>query len=190
MKKNSKKITTFNLILIMTLILLTAVGVSYAWFSANLTGGESATSITLTGGSMSIAFSGGTAITASNIFPKPEPAATKTFTVAGTNTMTLTMTYKLTFEVLTNTFSASALKYRLASTNTGENGTLVPAKPTDQNIPTGKSSIVLGTGTFTGPTGGSKVHTYVLTVYFPDTGTAQNVDQGKSFTAYVKIENV
>ena len=38
MKKNSKKITTFNLILIMTLILLTAVGVSYAWFSANLTG--------------------------------------------------------------------------------------------------------------------------------------------------------
>ncbi|MDD4407081.1 MAG: hypothetical protein PHF30_03465, partial [Bacilli bacterium] len=47
--------------------------------------------------------------------------------------------------------------------------------------------ILLGSGTFTGPTGGDKVHTYVLDIYFPDNGENQNYDTSKSFGAHIEI---
>ena len=56
-------------------------------------------------------------------------------------------------------------------------------------IPTGSGDYVLGTGVYTSPTGGNKIHTYNLEIYFHDTGLDQNADQGKSFTAYVEISN-
>ncbi len=45
----------------------------------------------------------------------------------------------------------------------------------------------MGTGTFTSPTGGNKVHTYNLEIYFPDSGKNQNINQGKTFKAYIKV---
>lgn len=190
MKNKKNKKTLYSIILGVALILITSIGVSYAFFTANLTGGESATTITVGGGTMNITFAGGNAITASNIHPQAEAIVTKTFTVTGNSTTTLGMSYKLTLQVTANTFTATSLKYQLASTNTGVNGTPVPAKPTNQNIDAGANAIVLGTGSFASPTTGAKAHTYVLTIYFPDTGGNQNIDQGKNFTAYVKIENV
>lgn len=190
MKKSKKKMTVLNGVLVIAMVLITTVGITYAFFSANLTGAESETTITISGGKMDIAFVGGSKITASGAFPQAAAIATKSMTVTGTNTTSTTMPYKLTLNVTANTFSATALKYQLASTNTGNNGTLVPAKTTNQNIATGPSNIALGNGSFTGPTGGAKVHTYVLTIYFPDTGGDQNADQGKTFSAFVKIENV
>lgn len=190
MKKKKQKLSTINMILLLAFILITVSGVSYAFFTANLTGGEATTSITVGGGTMGIAYSGGAVINVANIYPKADAITTKTFTVTGTSTTDLSMPYKLTLQVVTNTFSATALKWRLTSTNTGLNGTPVPAKSTDQNIGTGASAIVLGNGSFTSPTSGAKVHTYGLSLYFPDTGSNQNADQGKSFTAYVIIENV
>lgn len=191
MKTEKFKNSKLTLIIILTIVLVTATtGITYAFFSANLIGAETATTITAGGGTMSITYAGGTAINASNIYPKAAAFATKTITITGNNTTDLPMDYSLTLQVNTNTFSSSALKYQLASTNTGSNGTIIPAKPTSQNIATGASAIVLGNGTFVGPTGGNKVHTYVLTLYFPDTGADQNVDQGKNFTAHVKIANV
>lgn len=189
MKKKTRKLNKINIVLIFTFVLITMLGISYAFFTANLSGQEDETTITVTGGTMDINFAGGSKVSVSNIYPKTAAVATKTFTVAGNNTTQLNMAYKLTLQVQTNNFTANALKWRLTSTNTGANGTVVPPKSTDQNIPTGPSSIVLGTGSFTAPTNGSKVHTYGLSLYFPDTGGDQNADQGKSFTAFIKIEN-
>ncbi len=190
MKNQSEGKILFYIILGVAIVLIATVGATYAYFTANLTGTESSTTIIVTGGTMTIAYSGGANITATNISPKAAAIGTKNFTVTGNNTTDLTMSYKLTLEVTTNTFQTNSLVWRLTSINTGSNGTVAPAKSTDQNIATGVSSIDLGTGLFTGPTGGGKVHTYGLTLYFPYTASDQNNDQGKTFNAYVKTVNV
>ena len=47
---------------------------------------------------------------------------------------------------------------------------------------------VLGNGSFSGPTGGNKIHTYNLKFYFPETQNIQNEDFNKIFEAYIKTE--
>lgn len=175
-----KKIITISLFLL-------AISLSYAYFTAQITGSESTTTITVGGGTMAIAFNGGSNITMSNMYPRAALWGTKTFTVTGNNTTDLTMYYNLTLEVTTNTFTSGALKYSLTSINTGSNGTVVPSAIL-KNIKNGTSSILLGNGTFTGPTSGNKVHSYTLDFYFPDTGVNQNENHKKSFTAYITIE--
>jgi len=185
-----KKRNMTKVIMFVVVILLAVVGVSYAYFTANISGSESTTTLTVTGGTMAITYSGGSTITVSNIFPKPEAATTKTFTVSGTSTTAIAMKYKCSLVVTGNTFSSNALNYMMTSTNTGSNGTPIPAISTAQNLATGTSTLLLGNGQFAGPTGGAKVHTYVLSIYFPSTASNQNADQNKSFTAYIKTEAV
>ena len=175
------------IIVLIICVLLISVGASYAFFTANLTGDETQTTITVKGGTMNITYSGGSAITVSNIYPKTAAWVTKTITVTGNSTTTINMPYTLKLNVTANTFSASALKWQLTSPNTGSNGTPIPAKATNQDIASGTSNILLGSGTFTSPTSGAKAHTYVLTIYFPDTDKNQNTDQGKNFEARVNI---
>ena len=61
-----------KVILIVSLIslLLIAVGASYAFFTANITGGESASTISTTAGTLSLTVNGGNAITVSDTFPQ------------------------------------------------------------------------------------------------------------------------
>ena len=186
MNKLTKINNILKSIIVFSLFLL-VIGLSYAYFTANISGSESTTTITVSGGTMNFTFAGGSNITMSNIYPKAAAWGTKTFTVTGNNTTDLTMYYNLTLVVTTNTFTSGALKYTLTSTNTGSNGTVVPSA-TLQDISTGVSSIVLGNGTFVGPTNGNKVHSYTLDFYFPDTGKNQNENKGKAIAAYVKIE--
>lgn len=186
MKKT--KTNTLNITILVVLLLILAIGASFAFFTAQITGGESATTITVSGGTMNITYNGGSAINVANIHPRAAAWATKTFTVTGNNTTDVVMDYNVTFVVQTNTFSAPALKYQLLSTNTGSNGVIIPSKSTNQNIAVGASNILLGNGNFAGPTGGNKVHTYKLDVFFPDTGGNQNADQNKQFTGYIKTE--
>ena len=55
--KNKKELTL--LITTVLIVLLISIGVSFAWFSANITGGEDPTTITVAGGSMKIVYNGG-----------------------------------------------------------------------------------------------------------------------------------
>lgn len=192
------KINLTKVSLAIGLLLIVSIGVTYAYFTANITGSESSTTITVGSGTMTITYAGGSAITANNITPRGLAASAtpadawvnKSFTITGNNTTANVMKYKVSLVVLTNTFSSNALKYKMTSTNTGSNGTVIPAITTDQNIATGTSTLLLGNGSFAGPTGGAKVHTYALSIYFPSTASSQNADQKKSFTAYIKTEAV
>ncbi|MFA7122011.1 MAG: hypothetical protein WC277_11075, partial [Bacilli bacterium] len=80
------------------------LGLSYAYFTAQITGSESTTTITASGGTMSITFNGGNNINMGNIFPREAAWGTKTFTVTGNNTTTLTMNYHLNLIIESNTF--------------------------------------------------------------------------------------
>ena len=178
---NFKKKYLVNTLLVSVIVLI-ILGVSYAYFTANLSGIETATTINVNAGTMDIAFSGGSAINLNNIYPRAEVWGTKIFTVTGNNTTGAEMKYNLTLVINNNTFTSGALEYYLKSYNTDSNGTVALEK-TD-SINTGSSSILLGN------CWGNKIHTYNLEIYFPETGENQNIDQGKSFGAYVLISAV
>lgn len=184
----TKKYTIINIIVLIFILLLITIGVTFAYFTANISGIEETTTISASGGTMNITYNGGSDITISNMFPREEVWSIKTFTVTGNSTVSQDMFYNISLNVVSNTFSSGAIKYKLISTNTGSNGSIAPSITTMKDIPTGANEIFLGNGIFTGPTSGNKVHTYNLEIYFPDTGTEQNVDQGKQIKAYVKIE--
>ncbi len=184
MSKINKSILS---VAIVTLLVITALGISYAYFTANLTGGESASTLLVSAGRMLITFSGGNDIEINNAYPKDEAWATKQFSVTGTNTTALDMKYKLSLVVTNNGYSNNALAYSLNGINPKNNGSVVPTK-TKESIATGPSSIEIGEGFFSNADNIS--HTYNLQIFFPNTSSNQNVNQGKSFAAYVGIEDV
>ncbi|MDD4705861.1 MAG: hypothetical protein PHS24_01430, partial [Bacilli bacterium] len=96
-----KKINKSLKIIIIFYLFLLVVALSYAYFTANITGSESGTTITVGGGTMTITYSGGSNITMSDMFPREALWGTKTFTVTGNSTTDLTMYYNLTLEVTT-----------------------------------------------------------------------------------------
>ncbi len=173
--------------LIFISLFLLIISISYSYFTANIIGSESSTTITVGGGTMNITFSGGSTVTMSNIYPREAVWGTKSFTVTGNNTTNLTMNYHLNLVIESNTFSFGSLKYKLTSTNTGSNGTVVPSITTMQDIGSGARTILLGNGTFTGPTSGNKIHSYTLDAYYPDSGSDQNYDKGEAFSAHIEI---
>lgn len=183
LNKNRKVIVLSSVALLLILI----VGVSFAYFSANISDAETTSTITADAGTLSIVYADGTdnIKLVHNISPDSAPFITKTFTVTGTNTPDKLMPYKLSIVVDNNTFSSGSLTYSLESTNTGYNGAVVPSITNGDIFGTGTS--VMGEGYFTNGT--SKVHTYILKLYFLDTGVNQSTDMGKQFAAHVLIES-
>src|SRR5574344_430720 len=181
MNKN-KKITIYSVLLM--LILIVAIGITYAYFTAQITGQESSTTISTDSGTLSIVYANGSGvISASNISPDSTPFATKTFTVTGTNTTTKYMPYTINLIIDTNTFSANAISYTLDGVNTDNNGGIASAV-SNTGI-SGTTAVVLGSGFFANGT--SKVHTYTLKTYFLETNTDQSGDMNKTFSGHITI---
>ena len=125
-------------ILIVSLVALViiAVGITYAYFTASIEGKETASTVVVTGGIMQIEYSeDSSVIELSGIYPKEDAWATKTITIKGTNTTDLQMKYDLGLNVINNTFG-NYLSYDLTLLE-GDNGTPI------ENI-TGKA--IVGTG--------------------------------------------
>ena len=179
MKKRNK------LLLILSLVAFIAVisGVSYAYFVANITGKETASTLVIKAGTLSIVYSSGDTVTATGIIPSNEPWATKTFRVTGNNNTELSMSYYVTITVTTNTFSDGAIQFTLEGTNTSNNGSLIADIPmTPIN---GTTTYTTTTGLFN--TGSNLYHDYTLNFYFPETGIDQSEDMQKAFVARVGI---
>ena len=181
-----KKENIFKIVGLIIIILVITIISSYAYFTAGVTGGETNTTLSVSGGTMNITYSSGSKITLTNVYPQEEALTTKTFSLTGNNTTKADMPYNISLAVKSNTFLQNSLKFSLTGTNPGDNGALAP-NITMQGIPNGTSEITLGNGIFNGPTNG-EIHTYLLSIFFPNTTTPQNEDQGKSFNAYIKVD--
>jgi len=184
MSKVSRSILSISVV---TLLVIAILGVSYAFFTANLSGNETASTLIVTGGRMQIAFSGGNSIEINNVYPRDDAWTTKTFTVKGTNTTDANMNYKLTLVVEENSFSDDALSFSLTSYNSGNNGSPV-SSIANRTIKSGASNIELGNGHFVNAN--EKIHTYGLSIFFFSTSANQNNDQNKYFSSHVEIEGV
>ena len=186
-----KQNKTTTLILIATsflLILIITIGISFAYFTADIEGSENEETVTLTGGIMKIHYdSEGPNINLSNVFPKDEAIATKEFTLTGESTTNDDMDYHIMLVVTNNTFTDNAIQYKLTSTNTDNNGEVAPSITELKGIPTGENKeVFLGNATFESPAENA-VHTYNLHFYFPRGEVQDNVNQGKTFNAYVSL---
>ena len=179
MDKKSKN----TIILSIVALALVLITVTYAYFSARITGIESASTISLTAGTMGIVYTeGNEEVAFLNIYPKNDPWVTKTFTLTANNTTDLTMYYDLGLNVITNNFPDNYLTYDLTLVSS-TNGTPIATK-TNQPI-NGTGKIKFGKGSFTDAT--NDTHNYELKIYFKDSGEDQNDAQEAVFNAKIYI---
>ena len=180
MDKKSKK----TLIVSIIALVLVLIGVTYAYFSARITGLESASTISLTAGRMAIQYSEGDEnVILNNIYPRSEAWVTKTFTFTGWNTTDQKMSYNIYLNVINNTFPNTYLTYDLRVLES-TNGMPVAQKTA---VPiNGVGSRIIGKGTFTNADG--DVHRYELKIYFKDNGKNQNDAQESIFNAKIDVE--
>ena len=180
MEEKNKRVIIISIIAL-SLILIT---VSYAYFSARITGLESASTISMNAGRMEINYAeGDEAVSAPNMYPREEAWITKTFTLTGYNTTNQTMKYDIGLNVITNTFPNTYLTYDLRVLDS-DGGTPAAEKIGAPINGTGMKKI--GKGTFTSANGDA--HEYEIKIYFKDNGLNQNDAQGAIFNAKVYVE--
>ena len=173
---------------VLLLILATVAG-TYAYFTANITTPEEATTLTVTGGTMNIVYSSPNKINVAAAFPRTSALDTKSFTVTGTNTTGANMYYNLSLVVESNGFPDGALAFSLSGSKTEPTGTLA-SNITKESISSGAQIIPLGKGSYVGA-GSSIVHSYTLSLYYPNKeGVIQNSEQGKQFKGHIGVEAV
>lgn len=160
-------------------MLLFITGITYAWFSANVTGNETAKNTIVQTGTLSINYTNGYNIGKDNILPGW--SETKTFTVE--NTGTREAFYELDWANIKNEFIN---KGDLVYTITGiTNGLKQPGNISETNLPlTGTnvkmfSNIEIESG---------KTHTYTIIISYKDNGN-QSSDMGKSLTGKIEVKS-
>ena len=171
------KIKKSYLILIISVLIL-LIGVSFAYFSLEITGNDTAKYNTITTGALKLTFTDTNALTLDNALPGD--SATKTISVK--NTGTIDTSYNIVWKELTNTITNDELVIeatckRLNSSNT-EEGTCesIPQKEVSSNKL--KSNISIEPGI---------THEYTLKLTFIDTGSTQNYNKNKSFNGKLGI---
>lgn len=212
MKDNSKTNTLLLTVIGVATLLVAVIGATFAYFTAQVGGGESSTTVKMNAGVLKINFTNGNTVDATEGFEPTKPAvecekkegayycdqaqyspvATKKFTLTGTNTTlasdNMKMPYTIKLVVTKNEFSTGAIKYTLVGTKTGGNaaeGELVQI-PNWVDVATGAAdAAVLGSGYFL--PGTDTVHSYDLNIYFPDNHVNQDVNKNKVFGAKVEI---
>ena len=178
-------VTVVVLIVILTMII--GVSLSYAFFSARISGTESESTIVMEAGSLSIEYTDlSNVISVSKVYPREEAWVTKEFKVTGTNTTNLVLFYKIKIVLDNNEFEGLGLSYSLESENTGNNGNIIPSISKEY---IGKDDINLGQGYFINTGTTPKEHKYTLKIYFKENGEDQNYLQGAKFAAHIEIES-
>ena len=173
MEDKDKKPNVIAIIGAVVLLILAVVGLSYAYFSAFVNGGEDDTTIEGTGAKLSLVYTDGkSVITSSNIMPGW--SATKTFTVK--NNGEGTAYYKLKVFDITNKFVEGGLTFSIASEDGGTNVDETSVGTEDRTI---SPSVSIGVGV---------THTYTVTAKYVNLEKDQTPDLGKSFFYTIGIE--
>ena len=212
MKDNSKTNTLLLTVIGVATLLVAVIGATFAYFTAQVGGGESSTTVKMNAGVLKINFTNGNNVQTTEGFEPTKaavecekkegayycdqaqysPVATKKFTLTGTNSTlasdNMKMPYTIKLVVTQNQFSTGAIKYTLTGTKEGGEaaaGELVQI-PEWVDVATGAANAAeLGSGYFL--PGTETVHKYKLDIYFPDNHINQDTDKNKVFGAKVEI---
>ena len=161
------------------LLVVVALGISYAWFSAIITGNNTAKNNKVVTGNLELTYTDTNEISLDNVIPGD--SFTKEISVK--NTGTLDVKYNLVWQSLTNTITNNELVIeatckRLNSSGT-EEGTCESISQTPVSSNTIKKKISIEPNI---------THEYTVKVTFIDTGEPQNYNKNKSFNGKLGIE--
>ena len=161
------------------LLVVVALGISYAWFSAIITGNDTAKNNRVVTGDLELTYTDTNEISLDNVIPGD--SFTKEVSVK--NTGTLDVKYNLVWQSLTNTITNNELVIeatckRLNSSGT-EEGTCESISQTSVSSNTIKKEISIEPNI---------THEYTVKVTFIDTGEPQNYNKNKSFNGKLGIE--
>lgn len=213
--KEGKSNTVMLTIIGIATLLIAVVGATFAYFSAVLTGNETSKSVSIKSATIGTVYDGGNVITAANIYPKNSYVwGEKDFTIKTTASVGSSVNYTVNLIVTESgtcsnaayddsasctaasavwtagsSFTAGSLKYTVevdtANTTSGNGTTMTAITTTD--LPVALGTHALGTGTLAGAGASEVKHAYKLKIYFPETGTDQNSEQGKLFKAHLEV---
>ena len=161
------------------LLVVVALGISYAWFSAIITGNDTAKNNRVVTGNLELTYTDTNEISLDNVIPGD--SFTKEISVK--NTGTLDVKYNLVWQSLTNAITNNELVIeatckRLNSSGT-EEGTCESISQKAVSSNKIKSNISIEPGI---------THVYTIKVTFIDTGAPQNYNKNKSFNGKLGIE--
>lgn len=184
---NNKGQTIFLSVVGIATLLVAIVGATFAWFSATVTGNDTASSVTVQTATIGITFTDGNELSIPNALPGSYK--TKTFTVAAAEGSTIDQNFAINWDVLKFDFvNKEDLVYELSgvSSLTEDAGTLVTK--TETAMPTEVGTAEIGKGTVKP----NETQTYTLKVTFKETNSNQNSNQGRNFTGKIQVaaENI
>ena len=191
--ENSKGQTIFLSVIGVATLLVAIIGATFAWFSVEVSGNESAQSVYVETMKLgSVTYTDSNAISLTNVKPmKLETAQNsasnkKTFTVAQTDTAaTETLSYVISLDVTDNeltTVDGGYFKHSLSgvSSKSSDAGTLVSVALSE--VP-GETTNDLGTGTLKG----YESHTYTYLIFLQEANDEQNEAQGATFSGKIQV---
>ena len=174
------------------LVLLILVGLTYAYFLTKIKGNDNEKSISVTTANLELVYGDGTqTILKNDIALEPDSdnaIGTKDFTVTNKGNDT---SYVVVIEDVsitnasdgsTTTFNSNDFRYTLTCTK--KDGTSCDGVTTQTLFPL-SGGILVGNSIKEGD-----VHTYVLTMWYIETGIDQSKDMGKTLQAKVNITNI
>ena len=174
MKDNKILFGTF-----IALLLLLTTGLSYAWFSASISGNENAKSVVVEAGTLKLTYTDGPAINAQYI--KPGWSTTKEVSVK--NNGTLDTYYNVIWQTLTNGITNDELVLSATCQRLNTSGTVEGTCDSISQAPISDMTIAKKISIESGIT-----HKYTFTILFKDTNANQNYNQGKEFNGVLGIE--
>ena len=187
--ENNRGQTIFMSIIGVATLLVAIVGATFAYFTIQVSGNNTASSITITTADVAgVTFTDGAAITVANAYPGYSKQKTFTIASAGGNASSSIdyivelVTSNAQLSSASNT--ANEVYYTIVGSKpNGSTGTVYPATSTTANLPksTGRTEVAHGT------LKGNETHTYTFTVGITERGVAQDTLQGKSYAGILQV---
>ena len=161
------------------LLVVVALGISYAWFSAIITGNDTAKNNKVVTGNLELTYTDTNEISLDNVIPGD--SFTKEVSVK--NTGTLDVKYNLVWQSLTNTITNNELVIEATCKRLNSSGTVDGTCESISQTPVSSNKIKSNISIEPGIT-----HVYTVKVTFIDTGEPQNYNKNKSFNGKLGIE--
>ena len=161
------------------LLVVVALGISYAWFSAIITGNDTAKNNRVVTGDLELTYTDTNEMSLDNVIPGD--SFTKEISVK--NTGTLDVKYNLVWQSLTNAITNNELVIEATCKRLNSSGTVDGTCESISRKAVSSNKIKLNIAIEPGIT-----HVYTIKVTFIDTGAPQNYNKNKSFNGKLGIE--
>ena len=185
--ENNKGQTIFMSVIGVATLLVAIVGATFAYFTIQVSGNNTASSITITTADVAgVTFTDGSAITVANAYPGYSKQKTFTIVSAGGNANSSIdyiielVTSNAGLPAASNT--ANEVYYTIKGAKSGS-GSVSTTSNVTANLPKSTGRTQVGSGTLKG----NETHTWTFTVGITERGVAQDGLQGKTYAGVLQV---